>query len=63
LLNTLHSDREIVESLYYRTLSRAPRSTELAIALNALHSATSRRQGLEDLLWALINTSEFVSVQ
>ncbi len=63
LLALPKSDTEIVTSLYYRTLSRAPRRSELAISLKALHSAVSRRQALEDLLWALINTKEFAAVQ
>ena len=62
LLSSKKSDSQIVQSLYYSTLSRAPRSSEMAIGLRTIQSGASRRQGLEDLLWALINTTEFAAI-
>ena len=56
------TDPQVVRQLYYATLSRAPREKELKLAIQTLEAAKSRREGLEDLLWALINTSEFASV-
>jgi hypothetical protein len=49
----------IVEELYLACYSRSPTSEELA-ATTALFSTGERRSIVEDLLWALINSPEFV---
>jgi hypothetical protein len=49
-----------VEEIYQRAFSRAPRSNELEIALNFLAEGPAPRQDFEDLLWAIINTKEFM---
>jgi hypothetical protein len=51
---------EMVEELYLWALSRPPRTTELATALEYLTAKKDRKVALEDLLWALINTNEFL---
>jgi hypothetical protein len=54
------SPREIVEELYLLAYSRLPTAAEAA-ATTALYSdEANRRQTTEDLLWALLNTPEFV---
>ena len=64
------SDEQIIESIYWRALGRAPtdaerelcqseRSTAYSIAAAADREAT-RRQCFEDLLWAVLNSKEFV---
>ncbi len=52
---------KIVEELYLRTFSRYPDESEREIG-RALFSRkdTTRRRSTEDLLWALLNTPEFV---
>ncbi|HEY5314585.1 MAG TPA: DUF1549 domain-containing protein [Pirellulales bacterium] len=50
----------LVQQAYLRTLSRPPGSEELANALQYLADNGHRAGGLRDLLWALINTKEFV---
>ncbi|AMV32423.1 hypothetical protein VN12_09880 [Pirellula sp. SH-Sr6A] len=45
---------------YLRTLSRYPEPTEMRIAMEAIQKADSPVQGLSDLLWALINSKEFI---
>jgi hypothetical protein len=40
--------------------SRAPQSDETAIAVSYLTKAKEERQAYEDILWALINTKEFL---
>lgn len=51
----------IVEELYLSTLSRPPSPDELNLALAAFAAEGATRQSAcEDLLWALINTPEFV---
>lgn len=53
------SDEDVVSELYLTTLGREPRSGELRICMQAISEAPSRREGLEDILWALLNCSEF----
>lgn len=52
-------DAEIVEDLYLATLSRPPLPEEVATCLRLIASAPSRADGLHDLLWTLINVTEF----
>jgi hypothetical protein len=55
------SSRAIVEELYLLTYSRFPTDEEYPAAAGVIDSAgDKRRQAVEDLLWALINTPEFV---
>jgi hypothetical protein len=53
-------DAAAIEELYLATLSRPPTPPESAAARQALRAATDRRAGLEDLLWALLNSKEFL---
>lgn len=54
------TDAEIVRELYLVTLSRPPSSEELDTCLKLVQAASSRTEGLQDILWALINTREFL---
>jgi hypothetical protein len=51
---------EIIEELYWIALSRAPNATELQQASESLSVPEQREQGVEDLIWALINSQEFL---
>ncbi len=53
-------DARMIEELYLRTLSRFPDSEEVANARNAVRQSASRQRGFEDVLWALMNTKEFL---
>jgi hypothetical protein len=59
LLKDKKTIKEIVEDLYYATLSRAPRRDELQRDTNWLVQAPSLREGAQDLLWVLLNRREF----
>jgi hypothetical protein len=48
-----------VEELYLRTLSRFPDEKELAHWERTLKEASDKREAVEDLLWALLNSREF----
>ena len=52
---------QIVEELYLLVYSRLPDEAERDIARGLFaEKGASRRQGAEDLLWALLNTPEFM---
>lgn len=53
------SDAAIVEELYLATLSRMPTDEERALAAAFVVEAPARAEGIEDLLWTLLNCSEF----
>jgi hypothetical protein len=52
--------KALVSQAYLRTLSRQPDSREVDVALTALREAEDTMSGLRDLLWALLNTKEFI---
>src|SRR5262249_975868 len=49
-----------IEELYLATLCRRPSDNERAECLQFVTSADSPASGLQNLLWALINTREFL---
>lgn len=51
---------QLVRVAYLRTLSRPPADFELQRSKEFLASAESTDRGLRELLWALINTREFI---
>ena len=54
------NDAQVVEELFLATLSRFPTEQEKRWALDHVKTAASRQAGFVDVLWALINTREFV---
>ena len=57
-------DAEKVEELFMWALARRPTSQQLELALaNIERHAKDRRQAYENIIWALINTKEFILVQ
>jgi hypothetical protein len=52
--------REIVERAYLRTLTRYPRDEEVDAATEYLAASSDLRSGLQGLMWALLNTKEFI---
>jgi hypothetical protein len=53
-------DDAAVEELFLGTLSRLPTDKEKADAVGYLKGAKNRPAALQDVLWALINTREFI---
>jgi hypothetical protein len=51
---------ELVEEAFLSTLSRLPKEHEKADALEHLKTAKTRAEGVTDLVWALVNTREFI---
>ena len=61
LAGSKRTPEEIVQQLYLAIYSRAPDSEERVIGRGLFQKkGTTRRQAVEDLMWALINTPEFV---
>ena len=60
LLAEVDDDEEAVVELYLRCLARQPTDDELATCLEHVREAGNRGEAFEDLLWALINSTEFL---
>jgi hypothetical protein len=61
LAKSAKTPREIVEELYLLVYSRLPTTEERADCVNLFEDkGATRRQVTEDLLWALLNTPEFI---
>ncbi len=55
------TEEQIVTDLYLSAYNRKPTSEELALALKAFTAKNATRQSAtEDILWALLNSAEFV---
>ena len=55
------SRSRITDELYLSVLSRLPSNQEKEVLLQAFDAAEgNRRQAIEDILWTLLNTREFV---
>jgi hypothetical protein len=59
LLATTDDNSAVIDDLYLRTLSRAPTDKERSTALKYCKASKNRAAVFEDLLWALVNSSEF----
>jgi hypothetical protein len=60
LLDGRQNDSETTEDLFLATLTRLPNEREQALARQRLKEAKNRGEAFTDVLWALINTREFV---
>lgn len=61
IMRTVLTDEEVVRELYLTTVSREPTDREVSVCLEFVEAAETRREGFEDILWALLNSSEFQS--
>lgn len=52
--------QQVVEEMFLRTFSRPPRPAELQDATGLIEKASNRRNAVEDILWALLNSNEFL---
>ena len=50
----------LIEEAYLRTLSRMPSASEIERSYASISQSESPTRGLSDLLWALINSKEFI---
>jgi len=54
------TDDEIVEQFYLASLSRRPAAAEKDMCRTAIAKASSRRAGLQNVVWALLDSNEFL---
>ncbi len=59
LLERSTSDEDVVSALYWSALSRPASAAEMSAAASHLQSG-NRRGATEDILWSLVNSSEFL---
>lgn len=50
----------VIEEAYLRTVGRFPNEQERSVAVETIESAENPIDGLRDLMWALLNTKEFI---
>jgi hypothetical protein len=53
-------DRPFLTDLYLAAFSREPSSEEMEVALQHLRTVNDRREGLSDLMWAVLNSRELL---
>lgn len=61
LLQASADDRQVVEQLFVLLLSRRPSERELGLSLEHIATVGDRGAAFEDLLWSLLNTTEFTT--
>jgi hypothetical protein len=54
------SDDQIIEQLYLAAVSRLPTAEEQSLMQKSFSQASSRQEAVEDILWTILNTREFV---
>ena len=59
ILTSYTQDDEALRMVYMRTLARRPTDRELARCRTHIRAAGSRAEAFEDILWALLNSTEF----
>ncbi len=60
LASSKRSPDEIIREIYLWTYSRLPDEKEQAICQHVFATSPTRRRAVEDIMWALINTPEFI---
>lgn len=57
---TERSDEEKVRELYLIALSREPNANEMEVTVEYLEQKENRREAFEDVVWAVVNSKEFL---
>ena len=61
ILASAPNERAALEAIYLRVLARSPTPDEVRTCGKYLQSAPNHREAFEDVLWALVNSTEFLS--
>lgn len=54
------TSEELIEELYWSALTRGPTEEEQTAAIAHLDSSNDRREAIQDVAWAILNSSEFL---
>jgi hypothetical protein len=54
------TDEQIITQLYERVLARKPSAAERGVCLRYVGKVGDRQEALEDILWGLVNSTEFL---
>jgi hypothetical protein len=60
IARTIPDNKKRIEEVFLGTVSRLPSPEELQTCLDYLKGSSSEQKGLEDVLWGLLNTREFI---
>ena len=61
ILSRFESDDDVIRELYLTVLTRTPKPSELELGKSYINEVGDRNEAFEDLYWALLNTSEFLT--
>jgi hypothetical protein len=59
VLTANESDESALDKVYLQTLARKPSEREKSRCLEHVKKAPQRNEAFEDILWALLNSTEF----
>ena len=60
LMREIPDNRDLLVELYLKVLAREPSSEETRTCLSHVRATSSRGEAFEDILWVLINSTEFL---
>lgn len=60
LVHTYSDNTQLIDELYLTCFGRLPDDAEQAAALQHLATASTRREAVEDLMWSMLNSLEFL---
>lgn len=60
MLQEKKTSSQIIEQIYVRCLTRSPKPEELKTLLALVDAAKDKKQALEDVFWAVMNSREFM---
>jgi hypothetical protein len=63
LLAKKPTDEDLVKELYLWSLARFPSAKELELGVDFLRASEGRAAGAQDLMWALLNSKDFLLVR
>lgn len=60
LLKSQLSPKEVIEEIFLSTLCRLPDAREMQLCLQYIEQSSTPKEGYEDLMWAILNSREFI---
>jgi hypothetical protein len=60
MLQEKKTPAQVIEHLYIRCLSRPPKPDELKNLLAIVNESKDKKQALDDVFWAILNSREFM---